>query len=474
MEHAYIKKLLKSCVSILSLCLLTNIQGLNFLQQAHERHVGNKTKVDYRHSKNHHFHHGIGDPIHVISGDPLEGLTWRDMRTVNGLKNNNVAFMLISSFVDNGRLYRQRIIPAARTWMRLAANVFVIIEDTIDARMAFRNCPHLDRNNMTSFHCHNEPVVVLSKVCSSNPSTSDGICCKVDELVNYLVNVQTELFNQHIKFALVCDDDSYWRVDRVLQWLSWVDKANLSHLPLVGNSFPYFDYAYDVNETMEAFDLKCREMFTGGWYGHLLMNKVFLERYKTVPFGLSKTCQIWKTAQDVNFGKFAWALEAFHISIPGDIEVSPQFKRHEHLAFLNKYLGFHHVYYVPDDKLKHQACDVEGWPQELRYNQESLMGCGSLQHLPMPFMDHHKGLGIYEMWLYFAVNGTDDIELRDEKWKYLDGKKSDPVPVVTQLIGYNRSKHATKSHYAYGPLKGSDWLPYGPKDCENFDSSKNP
>ena len=81
--------------------LITKTQGLNYLQQAHQRHNNNKTKTDYRHGKNLHFHHGVRaiDPhaTAVISGDPLEGLTWKDLRSVNGFKNNNVAFLLIST-----------------------------------------------------------------------------------------------------------------------------------------------------------------------------------------------------------------------------------------------------------------------------------------------------------------------------------------------------------------------------------------
>ena len=103
----------------------------------------------------------------INSTDPLFGLSWVSIRKINGLKNSEVAFLVISSWVNNGQLYRDRIIPAARTWMRLALHVFVVIEDTADARLAFRNCPMNGDDNVTSFSCAHEPTVILSRSCST-------------------------------------------------------------------------------------------------------------------------------------------------------------------------------------------------------------------------------------------------------------------------------------------------------------------
>ena len=147
--------------------------------------------------------------------DPITrsiGLSAQGLREVNGLRNSDVVFLIISTWARNGYYYRTRIIPAARTWMRLLAHVFVIIEDTVDARLAFRNCPMLEAHNLTSFHCRHEPVVILSRQCDSkyaefafkisshdvefpnSPSTANGICCKVDELIFYLTNIRTDVF----------------------------------------------------------------------------------------------------------------------------------------------------------------------------------------------------------------------------------------------------------------------------------------
>jgi hypothetical protein len=39
-------------------------------------------------------------------------------------------------------------------------------------------------------------------VFALSPSSSGGICCKVDELVNYIVNVRADL-SKYLKYAII-------------------------------------------------------------------------------------------------------------------------------------------------------------------------------------------------------------------------------------------------------------------------------
>lgn len=51
------------------------------------------------------------------------------MPVVNGLHNSDVTFLIISSWVGkNGRLFRERVIPGIRTWMRMATNVLLLLK----------------------------------------------------------------------------------------------------------------------------------------------------------------------------------------------------------------------------------------------------------------------------------------------------------------------------------------------------------
>ena len=69
-------------------------------------------------------------------------------------------------------------------------------------------------------------------MCS--PREGGGLCCKVDELINYVI--QSDMY-KNLKFVLVGDDDYFYRVDRILLWLSYIDHANISHVPLLANGF---------------------------------------------------------------------------------------------------------------------------------------------------------------------------------------------------------------------------------------------
>ena len=52
----------------------------------------------------------------------------KTLDTVKGLSTDNVVMMIASTGTSNGKYFRDRIIPSARTWMRFLKHVFVIIE----------------------------------------------------------------------------------------------------------------------------------------------------------------------------------------------------------------------------------------------------------------------------------------------------------------------------------------------------------
>lgn len=50
------------------------------------------------------------------------------LKEVKGLLPENVIVMIASTGNNNGKYFRDRIIPSARTWMRYLPHVFVIVE----------------------------------------------------------------------------------------------------------------------------------------------------------------------------------------------------------------------------------------------------------------------------------------------------------------------------------------------------------
>jgi hypothetical protein len=47
------------------------------------------------------------------------------------IKNEEVIMIVSSTFVENGKYMRDRIIPSSRTWMKLLKNVYVIVEGNL-------------------------------------------------------------------------------------------------------------------------------------------------------------------------------------------------------------------------------------------------------------------------------------------------------------------------------------------------------
>jgi hypothetical protein len=71
----------------------------------------------------------LEDTIHSNHDHNEQLEKWKaELVEVNGLRNTDVA-VLITSSTNNAQKYLwERIIPSARTWMRLFVNVFVVVE----------------------------------------------------------------------------------------------------------------------------------------------------------------------------------------------------------------------------------------------------------------------------------------------------------------------------------------------------------
>lgn len=285
-----------------------------------------------------------------------------------------------------------RIIPSARTWMRLLKNVFVVIEDTFEVRFAMRQCEITEYEKFTTFSCKNEPTYILSRECSAIYFGGDGPCCKVDDMFVYLTQMNTELYS-HLKFVLHGDDDQFWRVDQIMRWLAAVDKAGLDEWPLVGQGAltPCGKGAYGIK--------KCHEMNTIGWYQPLFMNKAALERLKPTAdqYGSKQQCNAFRMTHDVGLGPYFWMFNMIHISMPG---FGHQI---ESKNFDDNRVIMHGIKHME----RHDHCGTgEGWGDEFIYNQRMVIGCGDMGH-PNPNREKSKSTNHYEAWEYYRHHGND-------------------------------------------------------------------
>lgn len=88
----------------------------------------------------------------------------------------------------------------------------------------------------TAFECHNEPMYLLSRKCTNAYYGADGPCCKLDDGLNFVANLATDLFPD-VKFLLHGDDDVFWRADQTLRWLAAIKNSGISDVyPLVANA----------------------------------------------------------------------------------------------------------------------------------------------------------------------------------------------------------------------------------------------
>lgn len=96
--------------------------------------------------------------------------------------------------------------------------------DSFDIRFSLRSCEIAETTHYTTFTCPNEATYILSRKCTNEYYGAAGPCCKVDDLINYIMNDRPE-FGASLKYALHCDDDTFWRADQVLKWLAAIDKS---------------------------------------------------------------------------------------------------------------------------------------------------------------------------------------------------------------------------------------------------------
>ncbi len=270
--------------------------------------------------------------------------------------------------------------------------------DTFVSRFSLRHCDAHETLHYTAFKCIDEPLYLLSRKCSNEYYGSAGPCCKVDDILNYLVNEQTEPLLSEVKYVFHCDDDTFFRGDQIMKWLESVEKAGISHFPIVANMAPGNDRNGGVWHIKE-----CREIQTQGWYQPLMLNRAALLKLKSAvaSYGVTDVCKTFGVTHDVGFGPFAWMLELFHISIPN-------------VALNGGHLGY--AVFQPDQMIVHcvkikkeeNCLDGAKWPAAYRFLQKFVVGCGEVNrssplHNPWGAKQYAN---MYDAWNYFKANGT--------------------------------------------------------------------
>jgi hypothetical protein len=104
-----------------------------YFSRATNKTVNNTKNHDHHRIVNRAVYHDLMyHPQTNISNLPYKD-KWLGLETVDGLNNNDVVIMITSSYNRKTTSFqmRSRIIPSARTWMQMFANVFVIIEGEV-------------------------------------------------------------------------------------------------------------------------------------------------------------------------------------------------------------------------------------------------------------------------------------------------------------------------------------------------------
>jgi hypothetical protein len=359
---------------------------------------------------------------------------------VDGLKNEDVT-VLVASTSSADFLYQfSRIIPSSRTWMRQFANVFVMLEDTAQVRYALRHCFVEEYRNFTTFGCKKEPTYVLTRKCTSQYYVAAGICCKMDELLNFATNQHIELF-AHTKFVVQIDDDTFLRPDLLLTYLAGVAKSGINHLPIVSNMGNIFDKDYNAQQAVimqkhlvnmeklkaakggsrEDF-LKlhskdrsggvwsftgCDEIILSGWYQPFILNKAALDliRDNLDHMPIEAACSTWQLSQDVGLQVYFWQYGIDRITFPGmhyqkGMEKFPEEMLAVHAVKHNSNLGYRHG-------MEDECNPRLSWPKHFQYNQHEEIGCGSLK-TPNPRHDPKIQMDQYDMWKYYQERPVTD------------------------------------------------------------------
>eukprot|EP01032_Pedospumella_encystans_P014735 gene14735-16900_t len=306
--------------------------------------------------------------------------------------------VVTSTEANEGYYIRERIIASSRTWMRQFANVFVVIEDTFEMRFAFRNCEMADYPAYTTFSCHNEPTYLLSRKCNNDYYGAAGPCCKVDDAINFIVNVRPDFFAQ-IKFMLHCDDDMYWRPDQVFRWLASVQNSGANQYPLIAN-------LHRGDETRGVWmTTNCKEVHSSGWYQPAMLNHLLLAKMAVgaAAYGLQDTCKGFDVTHDVGLGVYAWMYGAYHITIP---QTNSNAEHKGIQIFQPSDLAMHYVKHHESERCDGRADN--GWSWHDRHTQNVVTGCGDVNH-PIEGHDKKKRADMYDAWEYYKKHGIDVV-----------------------------------------------------------------
>jgi hypothetical protein len=324
----------------------------------------------------------------------------------------------------------------------------------------------------------------LTRHCTDEYYGWKGPCCKVDEMFNYIINENPELFAQ-TKYLLHADDDTYFRADQILRYLAAIENSGLAHLPIVGNSSP-------TKEDHGIWHIKgCTEIRATGWYQPMMFNKAAMEKMKlaSAAHGLMDTCRNFDVTHDVGVEAYVWFFGLYHIFIPR-IEINGEHKGNE--VFQPDLMIVHALKHDND----HCAESQEGtWPDKDKYDQKLVIGCGDIDHHG-PFHDAKKQADMYDAYEYFRDHGKDtEVGIHGKyEWHRANVTLDSSVPAVggkfkikeilpkdakiengmykgetvtekvipnLQLIdGYDKSKHA-KHH----DIINKEWKEFTLKDC---------
>lgn len=323
--------------------------------------------------------------------------SWQTLAEVNGLKNTEVVSIVLSSGNMHGSMLWERIIPSARTWMRYLVHNYVVIEDSVLVRFALRQCSLRETAHFTVFHCIHEANYILTRNCSSEYYVANGPCCKIDELLNFLINDSPQLFAT-TKYLIQADDDTYWRVDQVMRFLAVLEHAGLSHLPIIGNPQKGLSNNFGVWH-IEG----CKEIMASGWMQPIILNRAALERMRipSAAYGLRDTCRSFDLSQDVGIEVYSWLLELYHVQLPS-VEINGN---HKGISVLRPdLLAVHSIKHSQEDRCSDSNQQGNGWPASLRYNQKVSIGCGDVD-VQAPYHDPKRMADMYDVYKYFRDHG---------------------------------------------------------------------
>jgi hypothetical protein len=350
-----------------------------------------------------------------------------------------------------------------------------------------RHCAFYDTQHYTSFDCPGEATYVLSRECNNDYYGAAGPCCKVDDLLNYLLTDRADYYAK-IKYVLHGDDDTYFRGDQVMRWLAAIENSGISHLPLISNGGPYdagCDGVWHVKN--------CEEICTVGWYQPLMMNRAALERLKipSQSYGLRDTCRSFDVTHDIGVGVYAWLIGAYHVMMPG------MFGNDQHKGPL-LFKGDDMAEYMVVHYLKHherEDCKTGSkWPEKDKHSQEVVVGCGDVNHPAPLHAATSEWADMYDAFKYYVQHGKQvSIAIPGQfEWEEMDatvieavGNSSKRVfphylfpdksarggaggyekklllPRLKQLSGYE-----TTSHYRNNKPT-EKWVAFTKEDCKN-------